>query len=95
MINHEFSELIDKEVININDGKRLGYVRDVEVDAVRGKIASLIVPGSRKFFGIVSGETARIPWNKIERIGKDVVLVRLDISDEDYEKQFSLSQNCK
>ena len=33
-----------KEVININDGKRLGFVQDVCADLETGKITSIIVP---------------------------------------------------
>ena len=33
-----------KEVINIRDGKRLGYVQDVCADLQNGCITSIIVP---------------------------------------------------
>ena len=33
-----------KEVININDGKRLGYVQDVCADLESGTITSMMVP---------------------------------------------------
>lgn len=33
-----------KEVINIIDGKRLGYVQDVTADLESGTITSIIVP---------------------------------------------------
>ena len=33
-----------KEVINIKDGKRLGFVQDVEADLESGVIKSIIVP---------------------------------------------------
>ena len=44
-----------KEVININDGKRLGYVQDVTADLQTGIITSIIVPGNNKMFNIFSG----------------------------------------
>ena len=34
-----------KEVIDINNGKRLGYVQDVCADFQTGRITSIIVPG--------------------------------------------------
>ena len=34
-----------KEVININTGKRMGYVQDVCADLKNGEITSIIVPG--------------------------------------------------
>ncbi len=39
-----------KEVINITDGKRLGFVQDVTADLGTGLITSIIVP--RKFQAI-------------------------------------------
>ena len=33
-----------KEVVNVNNGKRLGYVQDVCADLETGKITHIIVP---------------------------------------------------
>ena len=33
-----------KEVVNINDGRRLGFVQDVTEDLETGMITSIIVP---------------------------------------------------
>ena len=46
-----------KEVINIKDGKRLGYVQDVCADLETGVITSIIVPGSNKFMSIFSSHS--------------------------------------
>ena len=43
-----------KEVVNITDGKRLGYVQDVCADLETGIITSIIVPGSNKLINIFS-----------------------------------------
>ena len=45
-------ELRCKEVINICDGCRLGYVGDVEVLLPEGRVAALVVPGPCRFFGL-------------------------------------------
>ena len=37
-----------KEVINITDGKRLGFVQDVTANLETGTITSIIVPRKRK-----------------------------------------------
>lgn len=39
-----------KEVINISDGKRLGFVQDVTADLESGLITSIIVPRKYKTF---------------------------------------------
>ena len=45
-----------KEVINITDARRMGYVQDVTADLKTGTITSIIVPGNNsKFFGLFSG----------------------------------------
>ena len=43
------AELRDKEIINISDGCRFGYVGDVEVDLETGRVKALIVPGRLRF----------------------------------------------
>ena len=73
---HRVSDLRQRDVVNINDGKRLGLVSDVEVDPETGRIMALIVPGSGKFFGFFGGASDYvIHWERIVRIGPDVILV--------------------
>ena len=69
-----------KEVINICDGKRLGFVQDVCAELETGKITSIIVPGgSNKFMSLFSNSNdIVIPWNKIKCIGEDLILVELE-----------------
>lgn len=67
-----------KEVINIADGKRLGFVQDVTADFKTGTIREIIVPGNTKFFNIFSTkEELIIPWSSIKTIGEDIILVEL------------------
>ena len=67
-----------KEVINITDGKRLGFVQDVTANLESGTITSIIVPGSNKVLNIVSSSNdIIIPWEKIKCIGDDVILVEI------------------
>jgi len=67
-----------KEVINITDGRRLGFVQDVTANLESGIITSIIVPGSPKLFKFFSaGNDIVIPWEKIKCIGDDVILVEI------------------
>lgn len=67
-----------KEVINITDGKRLGFVQDVTANLESGTITSIIVPGSNKVLNIFSSNNdIIIPWDKIKCIGDDVILVEI------------------
>ena len=68
-----------KEVINIKDGKKLGYVQDVCANLEDGNITSIIVPGSNKIFSVFAGANdIVIPWQQIKCIGDDVILVEID-----------------
>ena len=67
-----------KEVINIKDGKRLGYVQDVCADLETGVITSIIVPGSNKIINIFAGNNdIVIPWQNVKCIGNDLILVEI------------------
>jgi YlmC/YmxH family sporulation protein len=67
-----------KEVINIKDGKRLGFVQDVTADFKTGTINEIIVPGNTKIFNLFSSkEELTIPWSSIKTIGEDVILVEI------------------
>ena len=67
-----------KEVININNGKRLGYVQDVWADLETGMITSIIVPGSNKIMSFFNqNNDIVIPWQNIKCIGDDLILVEI------------------
>ena len=69
-------EMRYKEVINICDGCRLGFVGDVEVLLPEGRVTALIVPGPCRFFGLFGrGEEFYVPWECIKQIGDDIILV--------------------
>ena len=67
-----------KEVINITDGRRLGFVQDVTANLESGIITSIIVPGSNKLLSVFSSNNdIVIPWNNIKCIGDDIILVEI------------------
>ena len=70
------ADLQKKEVINITDGKRLGFLYDIEVDLETGRIGSIIIPGGFRFFGLFGkGEEYIITFEQIKKIGDDIILV--------------------
>lgn len=74
------ADLRQKEVINIVDGKRLGFVKDAEFSLDTGRIVSLILPGRWSIFRIFGRiEEMVIPWRDIKKVGEDIILV--DIRD--------------
>lgn len=65
-----------KEVINLTDGTRYGYVGDAEVDMETGQVRTLIVPGRLRWFGLLGREPERVfPWSAVKRFGEDLILV--------------------
>lgn len=73
---YRFTELRNKEIINLNDGSRMGYVCDVEIDIKTGKVESLIIPYKTGFLGIFSRRDKYvIPWDDIKKIGEDIIFV--------------------
>lgn len=71
-----FSALRCREVINVCDGSRLGYVSDLEVDLETGRVLALIVPGPGRFFGLFGcREEYVLPWRCICKLGDDIILV--------------------
>lgn len=71
-----FSELRNKEVINICNGCLLGCVSDMEINSCTGEITALILPGNGILASLSAKNRIVIPWRDIERIGKDAILVR-------------------
>lgn len=65
------------EIINLCDGTRLGYAGDFEFDCEDARILALVIVGSCGLFGFGREEDLIIPWNKIECIGEDTILVKL------------------
>ncbi len=77
------SELKRKEVINVQDGKRLGFIQDLDIDLYRGEIRALIVPGPNKLLSVFGKEKNYIiEWKDIVKIGSDVILVDLIITSD-------------
>jgi YlmC/YmxH family sporulation protein len=73
----KLSELQLKEVIVIEDGRRLGNISDLEINPNTGRIEAIVLVIKDKkgnFFSKM--DELIIPWKHIIRIGSDVILVR-------------------
>ncbi len=70
------TDLKQKEVINITDGVRYGYVHDLELNKETGEIINIIVPVNSKMMGLFGKEEEYIiPWSEIKQIGNDIILI--------------------
>lgn len=76
-----FGKLRQKEVVNIADGARLGFICDLVIDICTGKICAIVVPGPSRLSFFFKGERDQvIPWKNIRKIGEDVILVEVDVN---------------
>lgn len=75
-----FRELCAKEVVQLGEGACLGKVDDLVLDPDTARIQSLLLLGRPRLFGLLGrDETLTIPWQEIEKIGVDALLVRTEI----------------
>ena len=71
-----FSELRAKEVVNTQDGKRLGRVCDIVLCYPENRWIGLVVPSGR---GFGKKTEVFIELRNIVKIGEDVILVNIGI----------------
>ncbi|MBQ9737690.1 MAG: YlmC/YmxH family sporulation protein [Clostridia bacterium] len=70
------NELKTKEVVNVSDGARLGFVSDVEIDLKDGRLTAVIVPGAYRMMGFWGKEEdIIIKWENIKKIGEDIIII--------------------
>ena len=68
--------LMERQVVNIADGKCLGNIKDIELNLWTGSIEALVLPALNGFWHRLqnAGELV-IGWEKVVRIGVDVILI--------------------
>ena len=72
------SDLQSKDIVNVVDGRNIGNIIDAKIDDKSGSIISLVVESKGKFMSFSKNEDMEIKWQSIERIGEDVILVRIN-----------------
>ena len=74
------SDLQTKYIVNVQDGKNIGNIIDVKIDEETGNIVSLVIEPNKNFFSFNKGKVdTEIKWKNIEKIGEDVILVRIKV----------------
>jgi len=75
------SDLMEKEIINICDGSRLGYIEDVILNIKEGNVCSFIISNKKQCFCFFEKkeEELKISLNNIVRIGDDIILVEIKL----------------
>ena len=62
------------EVVDISTGSKLGFVKDFKVNINENRITSIIFPSPNKSW-FNKGEDIELSWDKIIKIGIDVLIV--------------------
>lgn len=73
----KLSELSGKEIVHVNDGKRLGVLgqTDLVFNEKTGEIQALIIPEGNIFSFRKQKKETTLYWSQIKTIGKDIILV--------------------
>ncbi|MBE6148721.1 MAG: YlmC/YmxH family sporulation protein [Firmicutes bacterium] len=75
-MNVFLSEMQEKEIISIVTGLNYGHIVDVQLDS-SGNIISFIAQNKKMFRRSFEKDEIKFKFSEIEKIGKDVILVRV------------------
>lgn len=76
-----FSEMQEKDIINLTDGNKVGKLKDLEIDN-NGKIISINIVTNSKLRSFFSGDTiVVIPWENIVKFGSEVIIVNYNLDN--------------
>ncbi len=71
---YSLGNLRSMEIIDINTGTKLGFIKDLKIDCDEYKIISIILP-SQKMSWFGKSDDIEIPWENVKKIGVDVLLI--------------------
>ena len=72
------SELQNKNLVNVSNGKNIGNIIDVNIDYHSGNIKSFIIESKGSILTFLNKDNdMEVKWNDIQKIGEDVILVNM------------------
>lgn len=75
-----FSEMQEKDIINLTDGNKIGKLKDLDINIENGKIISVNIVTNSRLRSFFSGEDiVTIPWENIVKFGSEVIIVNYRI----------------
>ncbi len=88
-----FDEISRKEIVNVIDGCSFGFADDIIFDTETKKAVALVIKSKPKFFKLLSKDgDISISWDKIENIGIDTILVKMEHCSRINSEKVSLFQ---
>lgn len=73
---YSINSMREMDVIDINNGEKLGNIKDIKIDYENSKIISIIVQELGEGW-FSKREEIEISWKDIIKVGVDVILVNL------------------
>ena len=78
-MNCRIADLRNKQVVCLKNGCVLGFITDVELNTESGSLEAIVIGGKLRVMGILGKEEdIVIPWQEIDVIGRETVLVTTD-----------------
>ena len=71
---YAINNLRQMEIIDINSGSKMGYIKDLRIDCEEYRIISILLP-TQKSSWFNKNNSVEISWEKVKKIGVDVILV--------------------
>ena len=71
---HSIGNIRAMEVIDVNTGAKIGFIKDLKIDCDSFKIISIIIP-ALKITWFNKNNFIEIPWERVKKVGVDVILV--------------------
>ncbi len=68
------SDLQNKDIINMHDGKKIGNIVDAKFNISSGNIEKLIIMPSKSLFNL-KNNSLEVNFSQIKKIGEDVILI--------------------
>lgn len=80
------SQLRRMEIVDIHEGKRLGFISDITFNDELTKVDSLVIPPEGGLFTLFKKkDEIHIKWHQIKVIGVDIILVDLSAKESGQE----------
>lgn len=71
---HSINAMRSMELIDINTGRKLGFIKDIKIDCSENKIVSILLHREEKGW-FSKSDDIEILWEDISKIGVDVILI--------------------
>ena len=71
------SDLQNKDIVNMLDGKKIGNIIDARFNISTGVIEKLIIEPTKSLFSLKNNEL-EISFSEIKKIGEDVILIEIN-----------------